>query len=159
MKRILPAILLMLLFCSCGQKVILDQDRTFANATWMRFEPENFEVNATNTDDCYNFYITAHIDTALFRDNGLPLMLEMVSPDGETRTIFPSLVLRNHEGNWLGEFNDGVLTVQQMVRQFYFFNSVGTHTIHLSQRTSKYQIEGIRDINFRIEKAKIEYPE
>lgn len=161
MKRhILPLIFTLLLFCSCGKKVLLDQDHTFANATWMRFEPETFQVEAPNTDDCYNFYITAHIDTNVFHENGLPLIIEMISADGETRSHFPSLLLRNHEGTWMGDFDSqGILTVKQMVRQFYFFNSVGTHTIHVSQRTSKYQIEGIRDINLRIEKAKIEYPE
>lgn len=161
MKRyILPILLSLLLFCSCGKKVILDQDRTFANATWMRFEPESFQVDAPNTEDCYNIYFTAHIDTALFHEKGLPLILEMVGPDGEKRSLFPSVVLRNHEGTWMGEIdNQGILTVSQMVRQFYFFNSKGTHTINLSQRTSKYQIEGIRDINLRVEKVKIELPE
>lgn len=160
MKKIILPFLALIMLCSCGHKVILEESRSFNNSTWLRFEPEHFVVHADNTEDCYNFYVTLHVDTTLFRETGLPIMLETKSPEGETRTLFSTVLLRNHEGSWLGEFgNDGTLEVTQMVRQFYFFNVKGDHTIDLSQRTSKYEIRGIRDLNFKIEKTKIEYPE
>jgi len=46
-----------------------------------------------------------------------------------------------------------------MVRQYFFFSTASSHTITLGQRTNKYEIHGIRNLNFRIEKAKLEYPE
>lgn len=161
MKKILLSLLAAaLLFCSCGRKELINETRTFANNTWLRFQPESFSVQADNTDDCFNFYLTMHIDTSLFHEAGLPVMIEMKSSEGENRTLFNTILFRNHEGTWLGNIdNNGILEVTQMVRQFYFFNVTGTHTVDVSQRTSKYEISGIHDMTFKIEKAKIEYPE
>ena len=55
--------------------------------------------------------------------------------------------------------DDGTMTVTQTVRQFYFFNTPGHHSVNLSQRTNKYEIHGIMALHFKVEKAKLEYPE
>ncbi len=161
MKRLLPILLTAILFCSCGQKVLLDEECTFPNNKWMRFDaPAQFSFTSDNTEDFYNFILTASIDTTLYHQNGLPVTIEMSSPNGETRTMFADIVLRNYQGNWLGEFDDqGIMHVTQQIRQFYTFNATGDYTIKISQRTNKYEIEGINGIRFRIEEAKIEYPE
>ncbi|MBQ0160872.1 MAG: hypothetical protein KBT28_09680 [Bacteroidales bacterium] len=159
MKKILLLTFAALLLASCGNKVILDQSSQFKDDIWLRFQPESFSASVKNIDDCYNFTVTLDVDTSRYHEAGLPLMIEVKSPEGETRTIFSTILLRNHEGNILGEFVDGHLRVSQMVRQFYFFNIPGEHTISLSQRTSKYEIRGIHNLNFRIEKAKLVYPE
>lgn len=158
---ILAALLLTsLTIVSCGKKVILDETRTFSNNTWLRFQPEHFDVTPASTDDCYNFLVTVAIDTARYRENGLPVMMELESPDHERRTLFSTILLRNNDGNWMGEFgDDGLLTVTKMVRQYYFFSSAETHSLNLSQRTSKYEIHGIRSINLHIERAKLDLPE
>ena len=64
-------------------------------------------------------------------------------------------ILRNCEGKtWLGHFNDdGTMTVTQTVRQFYFFNTPGHHSVNLSQRTNKYEIHGIKALHFKVEEA------
>lgn len=159
MKKILLFTFAALLFASCGNKVILDQTSQFKDDTWLRFQPENYAFNVKNIDDCYNFTVTVDVDTSRFHEAGLPLMLEIKSPEGETRTIFNTLLLRNHEGTLMGEFVDGYLHVHQVVRQFYFFNIPGDYTVALSQRTNKYEIYGIHNASIRIEKAKLEYPE
>lgn len=160
MKKIILPLLTLVLFCACGKNVLIDDTHSFNNAKWLRFEPESFSVEAPNTDDCFNFIVTLQIDTAAFHEAGLPLMIEVNSPVGDTRTLFSTLLLRNHENHWMGDINSqGILEVSQVVRQFYFFNSVGTHSINISQRTSKYEIHGINSIKFKVEKTKIVYPE
>ena len=159
-KHILPILLVSLLLGSCGKKVLLDETRTFDNDTWLRFQPEHFEVTPDNTDDCYNFILTVTIDTTRFRESGLPVMIEIDNSNHESRTLFSTLVLRNHNGNWMGEFDeDGHLVITQAVRQYFFFNTPTTHSINLGQRTNKYEIRGIHSIHFKVEKAKLEYPE
>ncbi|MBO4600194.1 MAG: hypothetical protein J5641_05600 [Bacteroidales bacterium] len=157
---LIPLLLSLAAFCSCGKKVILDETRTFDRDTWMRFQPEKFEVTPTSTDDCYNFILTLHIDTSHYHETGLPIIMEIESQDHETRTLFSTLLLRSHDGNWLGTFDDrGDLVITQMVRQYFFFSTATTHSVSLGQRTSKYEIHGIRSLNFKIEQAKLEYPE
>lgn len=160
MKKILPLLFTLVLFCSCGQKVLLDEECTFPNNKWMRFdEPAQFIFSSKNTEDFYNFIFSASIDTSRYRQNGLPITLQLSSPNGETRTMFSDIVLRNFQGNWLGEFDEhGILHVSQQIRQFYSFNTQGDYTIKISQRTNKYEIDGINGIHLRIEEAKIEYP-
>lgn len=160
MKHLILPLLALFLLCSCGKQTILDSTHTFNQSKWLRFEPESFSAEAPNTDDCFNFIVSIQFDTTVYREAGLPLMMEITSPAGDTRTLFSTIVLRNHENHWMGEFdNNGMLNVTSVIKQFYFFNVVGTHTIKLSQRTSKYEIGGINNINLKIEKTKIEYPE
>lgn len=156
---ILP-ILALMLFCSCSKNTLFEEERTFANSTWFRLQPEHFTVNANNTDDCYNFLFSIAIDTALYSETSLPIMMEIESPDHEKRTLFSTIMLRNKDGQCLGEFDsEGHLCVTQTVRQFYFFNTKGDHSVNISQRTTKYEIHGIHSIKLKLEKVKLEYPE
>lgn len=158
--RLFSLLLGVMLLCSCGKKVLLDDTRTFANDTWLRFQPEQFELTPSSTDDCYNFILTVTIDTSRFHETGLPIIMELDNANHEKRTLFSTLVLRNHNGSWMGNFDEqGYLVLTQSVRQYFFFSSTATHSLSLGQRTSKYEIHGIRSINLKIEKAKLEYPE
>lgn len=161
MKRILPLVLSVMLFWSCGPKILLDEESTFKDNKWMRFdEPTQFIFTSNNTEDFYNFIFTVAVDTALYRQNGLPITLQLNNPNGETRTLFSDIVLRNYKGSWLGEFDEqGILHVSQQIRQYYSFNTKGDYSIRISQRTNKYEIDGIHGIRLRIEQAKVQYPE
>ena len=159
-RLVFSALCSLIVLCSCTNKVLLDDTRTFNNDTWLRFQPEHYEVAPTSTDDCYNFILTLHIDTSRYHENGLPVMMEVESQDHEKRTIFSTLVLRNHDGNWLGQFDEqGDLVITQKVREYFFFSTAKPHSINLSQRTHKYEINGIRSLNFKIEEAKVVYPD
>lgn len=158
--QIILTFLLATAFASCNNKTLLNEDHTFVNDTWQRFKPEHFDVNVTRPDDCYNFLLTITFDTSRYHQNSLPIILEIESPDHEKRTLFSTLLLRNNNGNWLGSFSEtGDLVISQTIRQFYFFNTTGTHSVNLSQRTSKYEIYGIRNLNLTIEKVEVELPE
>lgn len=159
-RHIIISLIVFATLCSCSQKVILDENRTFNNDTWQRFQPEKFSVTPASTDDCYNFLVTVTIDTNRFHEAGLPIIMEIENADHEKRTLFSTLLLRNHEGHWLGAFDDnGTITITQMVRQFFFFNNTTPHSISLGQRTNKYEIYGISNLHFKIEKSKLEYPD
>ena len=159
-KTLFPILLACILLGACGKKVILDEDRTFVNDTWMRFQPEQFELTPRSTDDCYNIILTLTIDTSRYHASGLPIIMELDNSNHEKRTLFSTLVIRNHDGSWMGTFdNQGNLVVTQMVRQYLFFSSAVTHSLSLGQRTNKYEINGIRNLNLKVEKAKLEYPE
>ena len=152
--------LFILSLTSCGPKTLLDETRTFQNDTWMRFTPEHYDIEAPNSEDCYNFTVSVTVDTSRYHEPSIPIMLEMESPNTEKRTLFSTLILRNVDDNWVGHFNDdGTMTVTQTVRQFYFFNTPGHHSVNLSQRTNKYEIHGIKALHFKVEEAKLEYPE
>lgn len=159
-RAILGSLICLAVLGSCGRKTLLDETRTFQSDTWKRFYPEKFQVEAPNTEDCYNFVVSVTVDTSRYHEPAVPITMTIESPSTEKRTLFSTLILRNAEGSWLAHTNpDGTLTATQTVRQFYFFNTTGTHTIEISQRTNKYEIRGIQSLHFNIQKAKLEYPE
>lgn len=141
--------------CSCGKKNIIDEERSFAGV-WNRFTPEVFEVEVTNTEDYYNIDFTATVDTVLFRYSTLPLTVNLYSPNGERRTFYTAVLLKEN-GRWKGEAKGGMREVTTQVRTFFSFNSKGTHRLEIAQATSQYDLEGIDSFRLTIENTKVDY--
>ncbi|MBR1792851.1 MAG: hypothetical protein IJ764_04350 [Bacteroidales bacterium] len=155
----LALIFLPVFFVSCQNAELLDETRSFSNHKWMRFEPEEFTAHVNSTDDCFNIYLTATIDTALFRGDALPMTINLYSPSGERRMFRYDLHFKNKkDGKWLGEWHGDQLSVTRCVRQFFFFNSVGEFKLELAQCTSRYELEGVSQVGLRIVKAELKYP-
>ena len=132
----------------------------FAGGKWLRFEPHELKVDIPNADDCYELIITAVIDTALYHQSALPLTLKVTSGQGETRTLFADLLLHARDGHSLGQPDAGSrLVFTQRVREYFYFNTKGTHTVTIGQRTSRYEIDGIQRLTFTVRKAHIELPQ
>lgn len=160
-RKLLLPLLAALFFAACGPKTLVDQQHDFPNNTWPRFDaPAKFSFDCTNVESFFNITISAVVDTARYRQNGLPLTLQLQSPNGEQRTLFCDIVLRNYQGTWLGEFDEnGLLHVSQAVRQYYSFNNAGKYHLDISQRTNKHPILGIHSIHLNIQEAQMKYPE
>ena len=152
---------LLLLLSSCEHSdTVFQSTIDIAGGVWQRFEPRQIEADIPNADDCYELHISALIDTTAYCQPSLPLTIQITSPHGETRTLFASLPLHSRDGHSLGQPNGegGVLLFNQRVREYFYFNHPGTHTVSIGQRTSRYEIRGIRQLQFTVRKAKLEYP-
>ena len=156
MKKILFTILGVLLLASCGNKNIVDEERTFSKGVWNHFTPEVFEVNVNNTEDYYNIDMTATVDTSLFRYQILPLTVNIYSPNGERRMFYVSIQTKEN-GRWKGEKKGDKREITTRVRTFFSFNSTGTHRIEVAQATSQYDLEGIGSFRLTIENTEIDY--
>lgn len=156
MKKIIIAVLGVLLFAGCGSKKIIDEERDFARDVWNRFTHEEFEVEVRNIDDYYNIDLTAMVDTAVFRYSTLPLTVNIFSPAGERRLFYTAIPLKESD-RWKGEMKDGKREVTARVRTFFSFNSKGTHKIEIGQATSQYNLEGIGGIRLTITNTKVDY--
>ena len=158
MKNIFVAILGALLLCSCTNKTLLDDERTFDRNIWNRFTPEIYEVNVGNIDDYYNIDVTAVIDTAVYRYQTVPLLFDLHSPNGEQRSFYAEVPFTEN-GRWRGEMvpNSTLRTANRRIRAFFSFNSVGTHRMEIKQTTSQYDLEGIHTLRVTISKAPLDY--
>lgn len=147
------------LFAACGNGSVYQESVTFPSQSWQRFEPREFHIDIANADDCYQIHVAADIDTHRYRETALPLTFKMTSAQGETRTFFASLMLRSKDGHTLGHPNsDGTMHYRQQVKEYFYFNSTGSHTLSVGQRTSRYEINGICKVEITIDKAQLEYP-
>lgn len=159
MKKLLTILLGTVLMCSCGKKTLLDEERSFANATWNRFTPEVYTVEVENPDEYYNIDLEVVVDTAEMRGNQLPLTVNLYSPEGERRMFYSGVELVEHE-RWKGERvegNAGQRKVKQQIRSFFTFNRKGAHRMEIGQATSQYDLTGVYTLRVRIEKAEIDY--
>jgi len=144
------------LLSGCGSKSILDATTTFDGGIWFRFKPEKYIFTVPSAEDCYNIDLTTVIDTSRYCEDALPVILTLASPEGETRTMFYTVILRNRSGNFLGEFSDeGRLVCHSRIREYFYFNTEGQFSIEFGQRTHKYQIEGIESTRLQITKGKL----
>ena len=156
MKELTIALLGVCLFCSCGNKKILDESHTFDRNIWNRFTMEEFSFNVPNIDNYYNIDITVAVDTIRYRYDMVPIAVNLISPDGEKRRILTSVALKE-KGRWRGEMQDGYRTAQGRVRSYFSFNHKGQHRMEVGQQTSQYDLEGIYSVAVHIEKAKLDY--
>ena len=159
MKKFLTLFLGVLLLCSCGKKSLLDEERSFANATWNRFTPEVFSVEVENPDEYYNIDLEVVVDTAEMRNNQLPLTVNLYSPEGERRMFYSGIELVQHD-RWKGERVEGKpgqRLLKQQIRSFFSFNRKGTHRLEIGQATSQYDLTGVHSLRVSIEKAEIDY--
>ena len=142
---------------ACGGKVVVDDEHTFSGDKWQSFEPQRFEFDIKDADDYYDIYFTAVIDTARYRENELPLAVQLNGASGERRTFRYDMVVRDRNG-WIGEYKEGLLYSKRCIRRCFSFNGTGRFSLELKQITSRYELQGIHAIEVYIERAKLDYP-
>lgn len=150
--------LLGLLLSSCSRGPHFDEERSFAGDAWNRFSPETFDISVDNIDNYYNIDLAVTIDTVRFRYESLPVMFILNGPTGEQRQFYGT-VLFKEKGRWRGEqVDDTPLRVATgRIRSFFSFNTKGNYTLHVSQATSQYDLEGVHSIALTITRAKVDY--
>ena len=148
----------LLLFIACGPKTIFDETHSIAGS-WNRFKPETFTVDIHDASELYDVSLTIAVDTAHYHENTLPIHINVVSPVQERRMFPCSVTLRDRSGAWKGEWRDGLLVVDQRIRESFSFNREGEHSITVGQGTHLYDINGIRSVRLHLSTTKMEYPE
>ena len=105
MKKILTtiAIAITCIMSACSDKVVFEEKHNFPNSTWMRFDPENFEVNIKNIDDCYDIYFSVTVDTNVIRINNLPLVINIEDSEGSRRVFMSDIIFQNKKGESMGK--------------------------------------------------------
>ena len=140
---------------------MVDETREFDHAVWQRFSPESFEINVSNPDDYYSIDFEVVVDSALMRNDQLPLTVNLYSPDGERRMFYAYINLKEH-GRWKGETlknrtKEGLRVMRQNIRPFFTFNKKGTYRMEVGQATSQYDLEGLLSFRLDIERTEVNY--
>jgi len=150
MKNHFPFLLPLLLLASCGHPTLVDETHPFDNNRWMRFEPELFSVPVRNTDASHSIILTLLYDTTLYNAKALPLVVDFYADSNERHNFTPSIKLIDLKGNRRGTLLDNYCTVSDTIDRNRYFNQRDTYTYRIKQRTSKYQIDGICSLNFKV---------
>jgi len=157
MKKILTTIAIAIIFImsGCSDKVVFEEKHNFPNSTWMRFDPENFEVNIKNITDCYDIYFSVTVDTNVIRINNLPLVVNIEDSEGSRRVFMSDIIFQNKKGESMGK-TIGSFEYTARAREYFYFNSKGIHKFSIKNSTQFYELKGIASIGMKIEKSNMD---
>lgn len=161
MNKIAKIILLavgLIQLTSCGTKTVFDETHPISGV-WNRFKPDTFMVDINDADELYDMYLSVAVDTARYHANTLPIHVNVVSELGERRMFPCGITLRDNHDVWKGEWRDGLLVVDQRVRDCFSFNRKGRHTVTVGQATHYYDIDGVRSLRLHLSPTEIVYPD
>ncbi len=147
--------LIALLLGACNRP-LLDEQRTFPSQRWNRFTPETFELDIKNADLYFNIDFTVSFDTAAYRYDRLPLVIDIRSADGSHRHMEPKVMLKEN-GRWKGEQQGALRVVKTRAYNCFSFNQPGHYTYSVKQGTSQYDLEGIHSLHITITPAKLDF--
>lgn len=158
-KRLLWILSLgVMLLCSCN-KPLLDETRTMPGNKWLRFEPEQFDFDIKNVEDCYHIVFTIRIDTTLYTAKTFPLVVNMQTDAGEHRMFYSNIKLKDAQGHRTGEMTGAYQNTEGRIREYVFFNSQGKVHLAVKQGTTKYELPGVASVGLRVEKAQMKIPQ
>lgn len=146
------------LACVSCTKFTYTDTRTVPNGVWNSFEPQKFEFEWTKPDMCVDLSLSAAIDTSIYKEKVFPVIVKLMSSEGESRQFRTQLCIVDRDGVLHGKANEaGLIVCQQVIRPHMFFNSKGKQSIEITQGTSKYDLVGIKTIGIGIEKSDLKY--
>ena len=157
MKKILPLMVVCAMLASCA-KFHYSEIKSDNVGVWNSFEPKVFEFDWKKPEMCVDLSITVGVDTAVYRDDAMPLIVKLASPDGESRQFQTQVIVRDRDGVLHGEADEnGHIVCTEIVRPHMFFNTKGVHRIEIKQGTSKYDLPGVHTVGISIDKSNLEY--
>lgn len=143
----------LLLCAACGRKPLFEDTHALKNQTWLRFEPEKYEFDATSIDDCYDITLIARIDTTLVSVPEIPLIVDMYNESSEHRMLPVKMRVRDRHGKLQGKPMGCYVDIAMPVREYFYFNTKGRQRIEVKQATSNYELHGISALTLTVKKS------
>lgn len=129
---------------SCGEKTVVETTNKQPNNIWNTFKPAIFDIQISDTSLNYKVVLALKLNGRM-QEKHLPLDVEMTNPNGEIRSF--SKYLNIDSAKMVKEFSEFVLQTNK------HFNEPGKYHFIITQRTSKFNLEGIESIGLRMKKT------
>lgn len=144
-------IFLFTLYTGCGTKAVYDNTKSIPDGVWMDDQHLRFEVSVTDTVNIHKFYLNVRHATT-YRYANLFLFINTTFPDGTTARDTVECILADRSGKWLGKGITNIRDNQVLLRRGLRFPQKGRYIFKLEQAMRERELEGIKDIGFRIVK-------
>lgn len=138
-----------LVFFSCAGEKQFEQVHIFPDTSWQRFNILSFDFPVKQTADEYSIQAIFRY-TEDFEPDRLPLHFIMTFPSGEQRIWVQTLLIRDQERNFLGEYKDGIYETVATIRTRLLFRETGNCKITIEQVVPKYKSHGIVSFGLRL---------
>lgn len=142
---------LMFLF-SCDQNLVFEEYKNMEQAKWNASEVAKFNVQLTENNVPYNFYINVRVQSDYAYAN-LFLFMKTLYPGGKVSVDTVECFLADVDGRWLGNRSGNSIDNRIMLRSKMKFEETGLYSFEFEQAMRDTVLPGIEDFGIRIEKA------
>ncbi len=151
-QHLFTFIAFLLSLMSCNNSGSNGEFKSIPRATWHRDSLVVFPVQVTDTTNNHNLYINVRNDID-YKYSNLWLFINVVQP-GTNSAVTDTLevTLADPAGKWLGQGFGGVKTSEVLFKKNVYFPVSGMYKIEIKQGMRGFQLEGITEIGYRLEK-------
>lgn len=150
--------LVLVLCLSCDSQAVFDEYKSFSNA-WNKNDSVKFKINPNDSLNPYNLFLNIRTTNA-YKYKNLFLIVEMDFPNGKVVTDTLEYTMADKTGALLGDGITATKTSKLWYKEAVKFVEKGDYTVKIQHAMRKngevngvLNLEGIKDLGFRIEKS------
>jgi gliding motility-associated lipoprotein GldH len=152
-KLILIFIPVIIVLTSCNPRKIYEKHFDIDRITWNRFDVKTFKVEIKDISANYAFYAAIrHLTDVPFRF--LTIKFIIYTPSGERRILEQKILLKDNDGNLLGDGMGDLWDVNHLVRDNFKFTEPGICTVEISSTMSQADLPGIMQVGLIVKKSR-----
>jgi len=149
---IVPILLCSLLFSSCDNNRIFEENKKIPAEGWSSSNVLKFDVNISDVETPTNFYINVR-NADGYPYNNLFLFIKTTFPNGKMSNDTLECILADENGKWLGSGMGDIYDNQIPFKKNVRFPVAGIYKFEMQQGMRSDVIPLIMDIGLRIEKT------
>jgi gliding motility-associated lipoprotein GldH len=146
MKKLLILFVIALLGSgACSPRKIYEKHQDIAGLRWNRFDVKTFEVEIKDVSVNYDFIIAIRHHTEVpFKY--ITVNFTLYTPSGESRIMDHKIMLRDQEGNLLGDGMGDLWDVEYTAWKGFKFTTPGICRVEVSSTMSQADLPGIMQV-------------
>lgn len=152
MRRIIPVLLLFLIFNACGvdKGKILDEFKEIPTDGWGWNDARTFTFTIEDSSYLYNLECGLRI-TGSYKYSNLWLLYTIDGPNSSVKNQF-QIQLSDNTGKWLGDGKSNLISYRQFFLQNVKFKK-GKYTLQFNQNMRDEKLTSVSDIGLKVYKS------
>lgn len=142
---------LLILMVSCTHDQAFVHKFDMKNHGWGKFSNLEFHQGSFVQNEAYSLQLDLVIDEN-YRESLFEFQLLIESEEGESWNKVFSIAIKDDDGNFLAENNNGTLIYHEVLLKTKYFNEKGNYSFEVVNLNSKIITKGIKSIAFIFEK-------
>lgn len=143
---------LLITLTSCDSNMVFEEYRPLEANTWNTSNLMKYNVNITDVNTPYDFYINVRVGSN-YKYANLYLFLKTLYPKGKVSIDTVECYFADMDGRWLGERSGSSIDNRILLRKGIKFSEAGLYSFEFEQAMRDTALQNIEDFGIRIEKA------
>jgi gliding motility-associated lipoprotein GldH len=152
MKNTIYFIFLILVFVSCGPKVIFEEKAEINNGVWAKDQKLSYSFEVTDTLKKYDILLNVNSNKE-YKYQNIYINIETIFPKGNKTVDLVSLEISKPNGEPFGKCSGDECTTPILLQEKVKFPSLGKYIINMYQYSRQQSIEGLNSGILLIQEA------